>query len=84
MFQFEQICDHFDWLKDKCHWNDIFQVEDVALQSYLEVNSQRNNWVSITKLFQNAMDYEIYRDVQQINGHIFYSYMDYSKSIYKP
>lgn len=30
------------------------------------------------------MDYEIFRDVQHINGYIFYSYMNFSKSIYKP
>lgn len=80
----QQIYDHYDWLKEKCHWNEIFQVEGVALQNYLELNSQRNNWAEVKATFQNSMDYEIYRDVQLINGYIYYSYMNFSKSIYKP
>lgn len=84
IFRFQQIYDHYDWLKEKCHWNEIFQLESVALQNYFELNSQRNNWHDVKAVFHNAMDYEIYRDVQLINGYTYYSYMNFGKSIFKP
>ncbi|XP_055322565.1 uncharacterized protein LOC129578284 [Sitodiplosis mosellana] len=80
----EKIFDYYDWLTDKSHWNKILKVESNALQNYLELNSPQNNWPKIEKIFQTSMDYEIYRDVQHINGYIFYNYMNYSKLIYKP
>lgn len=83
LFEFQQVHDCYAWLKEKCHWNEILQAEAISLQKYLELNTQKNDWPEIRKLFQTSIDYEIYFDVQYLNGDIFYSYKDFSKSIFK-
>lgn len=84
-FSKTQICDYYDWLEnDSEQRNDILRVEADTLQKYLDVNSSRNDWLEIREIFHNAIDYELFSDVQLINGHIFYSYRNFSKSIYKP
>ncbi|XP_055307555.1 uncharacterized protein LOC129571737 [Sitodiplosis mosellana] len=80
----EKILDYYDWLKEKCHWNEILQTEGATLQKYLELNSSKNNWPEIKEIFGNSVDYEMYRDVQHVNGYIFYSYVNFSRSINKP
>lgn len=80
----QQIYDYYDWMKEKSEQNEILQVEAETLERYLELKSQNSKWSEIKKLFNNTMDFEMYRDVQYVNGHIFYSYVDFSNSIYKP
>lgn len=83
-FDSRQIYDYYDWMKEKSEQNEILQVEAETLERYLELKSQNSKWSEIKKLFNNTMDFEMYRDVQYVNGHIFYSYVDFSNSIYKP
>lgn len=80
----QQIYDYYDWIKEKSEQNEILQVEAETLEKYLELKSQNSKWSEVKKLFTNTMDFEMYRDIQYVNGHIFYSYVDFSKSIYKP
>lgn len=82
---FQQIHDYYDWLKfDTGQRIWILKNELFTLEKYLEINSQNNDWPDIRKIFQHPIDYELYSDVQHINGYIFYSYRNFSKSIYKP
>lgn len=81
---FQQIYDYYNWLKDKSERNDILEVEGETMLKYLELNSQKNDWPKIRKIFHNPIDYEFYSNVQYVNDYICYSYMDFSKSIYKP
>lgn len=81
----KQICDYYDWLEnDSEQKNEILRVEADTLKKYLDVNSSAIDWLEIREIFHNAIDYELFSDVQLINGHIFYSYRNFSKSIYKP
>ncbi|XP_031634996.1 uncharacterized protein LOC116348227 [Contarinia nasturtii] len=80
----EKIFDYYYYLKDKSERNDILEVEAETLTKYLELNSQKNDWTEVRRKFYNPMDYEMYSNVQYVNDYIFYSYMDFSKSIYKP
>lgn len=84
LFVSQQIYDYYNWLKEKTERNDILQIEADTLEKYLELNSQYNDWHEIKKIFHSPMDYDLYRDVQYHNGNIFYSYVDFSKNIYKP
>ena len=81
----KQICDYYDWLEnDSEQKNEILRVEAETLDKYLELNSAGNDWLAIREIFHNPIDYELFSDVQLLNGHIFYSYRNFSKSIYKP
>lgn len=80
-----QICDYYDWLEnDSEERNEILRVEADTLDKYLDINSARIDWVEVREIFHNAIDYELFSDVQLINGHVFYCYRNFSKSIYKP
>lgn len=63
---------------------EILKNEANTLDKYLELNLQKNEWTEIREIFHNPIDYELFSDVQLINGHIFYSYRNFAKSIYKP
>lgn len=80
----QQIHDYYNWLKDKSERNDILEVEGKTTVKYLELNSQKNDWPDIRKIFHNPIDYELFSNVQYVNENIFYSYRNFSESIYKP
>lgn len=80
-----QICDYYDWLEnDSEQRNEILRVEAETLEKYLDINSSRIDWPEVREIFHYAIDYELFSDVQLINGHVFYCYRNFSKSIYKP
>lgn len=81
----QQIYDYYEWLeKESKQRNEMIKEEADTLEKYLDFNTQQNNWSEIRKIFQNPIDYELYSDVQYINSYIFYTYRNFSKSIYKP
>lgn len=81
----QQIYDYYDWLKNESERkNRILWNENYSLGKYLELNTQKNDFSEIRKIFRNPIDYELYSDVQLINGYIFYSHRNFAKSIYKP
>ncbi|XP_031634997.1 prolyl endopeptidase-like [Contarinia nasturtii] len=81
----EKIYDYYKWLEKKSvRKKEILQVEADTLEKYLNLNTQENDWVEIRKIFHSPIDYELYSDVQYINGFIFYTYRNFSKSIYRP
>lgn len=80
----KQIYDYYDWLKsesERKNW--ILKNENSTLTKYLELNSQNNDWAEIRRIFYNPIDYELFSDFQLVNGHIFYIYRNFSKTIQK-
>lgn len=77
---FQKIFDYYDWLKTESERkNRILKNEKYTLEKYLELNSQKNDWTEVRKRFHNPIDYELYSNVQHVNGNIFYSYRSFSK-----
>lgn len=82
MKQSQQIHDNYDWLKIETERKKRILTNEVeTLTKYLEINSQNIDWTEIRKIFLNPIDYELYSDVQYVNGNIFYNYRNFSKSI---
>lgn len=82
---FKQIYDFYKWLENESdRKKEILQVEADTLEKYLNLNTQKNDWSEIRRIFHSPIDYELYSDVQYVNGFIFYTFRHFSKSIYKP
>lgn len=81
----QQIYDYYQWLeKESVRKKEILRVEADTLEKYLNQNTQKNDWPEIRRIFHSPIDNELYSDVQYVNGFIFYTYRNFSKSILKP
>lgn len=81
---FQQIFDHYDWLKNESEQkNWILKNENFTLSKYLGLNTQKNDWTEVRRKFHNSIDYELFSDVQLLDDHVFYSYKNCSKSMHK-
>lgn len=81
----EQIYDKYHWLEEDSDRRETqLSFEEYTLQKYLKLNACKNDWLTISKLFHDAADHELFSDVQYLGSFIFYSYLDFSRGIDKP
>lgn len=77
----EKFYDYYDWLKNESERkNWIFNNENHTLTKYLDQHSQNIDWKEIRRKFHNPHNCELFSDIQFLNGHIFYTYQNPSKS----